>query len=133
MNQKEGNNIYKFFKMIFWDMPVGLNKLGVSDYGFLGLLLGICFYVPFLGLFLCFLYLFQTDNFYIPTSLMRLLEAYLIIPSLVYFLWRFTGHLLEKKYPKIHRFSVRRWSELLVVFIYFNTIIGIMLVYFRWY
>lgn len=122
------SSIYKSLKIVFWDMPVGLNKLSVRDYGSLGFFLGMSFYTPLFGLLITFFYLFQTDNLYspIPSLLKWLLGAYYFIPLLLYCLWKFTDHWLRKKYPKLHRFSVRRWAELLVVFIYFNTIIGII-------
>ena len=133
MNQKESNTIYKSLKMIFWDIPVGLAKSAVGSYGFSGLFLGVSILTPFLALLILFFYLFQTDDLNIPISLMRLLGAYYLIPFIFYFLWIFTGRWFEKKHPNLQRFCIRRWSELLVVFMYFNTIIGIIVVYFRCY
>ena len=133
MHQKQSNSIYNSLKMIFWDTPVGLTKSAVGSYGFLGLFLGVSFIAPFLAILFLFYYLFQTDDLNIPYSLIRILSAYYFIPFIVYFLWAFTGSWFEKKYLKLHRFFITRWAETLIVFIYFNTILGISVVYLRCY
>lgn len=52
--------------------------------------------------------------------------AYILVPFLVYLLWLLTGHWLEQLTPKYHLLFTERWSELLVVFFYFNFMLSII-------
>lgn len=52
--------------------------------------------------------------------------AYILVPFLIYLLWMLTSHWFEQITPKFHRFFTKRWSELIVVFFYFNFMLSII-------
>ena len=55
--------------------------------------------------------------------------AYILFPLLTYILWTSSDGWLEKRYPKVHRFFERRWTEILISFLYFNTLLAIIVGY----
>ena len=55
--------------------------------------------------------------------------AYILVPLLTYILWTSSGSWFEKRYPIFHRFFERRWTEILISFLYLNTLLAFIVGY----